>query len=92
MKYKTNTLYKEKTGRGPNHFVQLFPAVRLQLRVCVFVIIVKTLSRRRGPWFACVHLFCVKKEVDQWSALSISHKMIPQQIKKKSNEFRTAKN
>jgi hypothetical protein len=23
-----------------------------------------------------------EKEVDQWSALSISHKMIPQQIKK----------
>lgn len=30
---------------------------------------------------ACIY-FVWKKEVDQWSALSISHKMIPQQIKK----------
>ena len=27
-------------------------------------------------------ILCGKKKVDQWSALSISHQMIPQQIKK----------
>lgn len=36
-------------------------------------------------------ILCGKKKVDQWSALSISHQMIPQQITKNSNEFRTAK-